>query len=147
MGVSDAPLNGDRGPQGLRNAFRTMVGEIGRIRREVKRRRKAGYAKRPRQFCMLCLTHFDMAVIPPGFDPALAVCPKCRASLSDGYCAVLCLGRQTLFVRSKEWKEAGLAGKIIRMSPDQFSKLEENLKQQQMQEKKDAPRQGPNPDN
>lgn len=116
--MSDSPLNGDTRPRGLRAA----LGIIGAHVKQSIKRRRAGYTRTPRQYCRICASVFDWAVIAPDAVAQSSVCSKCRKMLAKGYTA--CVAKEGYaFIRSPHLKDHNLSGKIIQLSDEAYAKI------------------------
>lgn len=116
-------INGDTGPKNLRNAMRIMRGEVHRMERVTRMRRKASITKGPRQYCAVCGSVFDMALIDPKAEITKSLCSECRQKLAQGYTACITADKYA-FLKSEYFKANGMAGKIVPVSPEVFKSIE-----------------------
>lgn len=117
-------INGDAGPQSLRNAFRVLNGEVRRMEKVARRHRRQGYMKSPRQYCSVCAKVFDIAVVDPEANMTASLCSDCKQSLAQGYTAVITTDEYAL-MKSDYLKANGMSGKVVTVSNDAMQAIKE----------------------
>jgi RNase P subunit RPR2 len=122
--VSDSINNG--GPQNLRNAMNVMRREVHRMEKVARRHRKQGLLRGPRQYCSVCGTVFDYAIVDPEAALTAAICAKCKVLLAEGYTACI-TSEKYAFIRSEHLKTNGMNGKVVQLSDEAFKKLEDKF--------------------
>ena len=122
--------NGDQPPQNLARAFAMMQREV-RTMKE-KRMRYQGRiklppgtvtAKLPRALCPVCSRVWDYAIMPEDTMPAHRLCTPCKSLLRQGYTIFVSPGEIPLPIKSPVLKADGVAGKIVRLSKEEYDKL------------------------
>ena len=119
-------INGDTGPQSLRNAFRVLNGEVRRMEKVARRHRRQGFMKGPRQYCSVCAKVFDLAIVDPKANMTASLCSDCKQSLAQGYTAVVTADEYAL-MKSDYLKANGMAGKVVPVSKDAMLKIKEKF--------------------
>ena len=110
-------INGDTGPQNLRNAFRVMNGEVRRMEKVARRQHRRGFVKSPRQYCGVCAKVFDIAIVDPKANMTASLCSDCKQSLAQGYTACI-TSEEFAFLKSDYLKANGMSGKVVPVSQD-----------------------------
>ncbi len=116
-------------------------------KRTIGKGNKALLRRKPRKVCSYCTRLFDHALFKDAESPKLEVdtCPECKAKLDDGFVAIVATGNRICFVKSERLKD--MAGKCVRVSPDNFDRIakEYDLNWAPAKSDHDQPQPPPNP--
>lgn len=97
-------------------------------KRTIGKGRKALMVRKAQKTCPYCTQLYDFKLFKDEESPKLEVevCPQCKAKLDEGFVAIVAEGSKICFVKSERLKD--LAGQSIRVSPENFEKIEAEYK-------------------